>query len=170
MSTWFPILAILLIVGSFMWLKPSPRDQFLAKLRSSALTHGFRLGSLRVPDTSAYGRVKQRFQIVTLYQIPLQLVVGPSCQFTFLRTTGEAGPYLPEGWAWDEREGLSESQYEQLNRVLTSLPAAIQLISLSSGSIGLNWDERDLEMSFERLKAVLLEVAQIAQQKLVTAT
>ena len=73
MAIWLPILAVLLLVGSFMWLKPSPRDQFLAKLRSRALAQGFSLGSLRVPDTSAHGRVNQRFQIVTLYQLPVQL-------------------------------------------------------------------------------------------------
>ncbi|WP_320822559.1 hypothetical protein [Reinekea sp.] len=170
MVTWLPILAILFIIGSFMWLKPSPRDQFLAKLRSRALTQGFRLGSLRVPDTSDYGRVKARFQMVTLYTLPLQLAAGPSARFTVLRTTGEAGTYLPEGWAWDEREGLSETQYEQLHRVLTSLPVSIQLISLSSDSIGLNWDERDPDMSFERLKAILVDVAQVVQQALLAAT
>jgi len=170
MATWLPILAILLITGSFMWLKPSPRDQFLAKLRAKALTQGFRLGSLRVPDTSDYGRVKERFQMVTLYSLPLQLAAGPSCRFTVLRTSGEAGTYLPEGWAWDERQGLSETQYEQLHRVLTSLPASIQLISLSSGSISLNWDEKDPEMSFERMRAMLVDVAQVAQQELIAAS
>ncbi|WP_320825294.1 hypothetical protein [Reinekea sp.] len=170
MATWLPILAILLIAGSFMWLKPSPREQFLAKLRSNALAQGFRLSSLRVPDTSDYGRVKQRFQMVTLYLLPVQLSAGPSCRFSVLRTTGEAGTYLPDGWAWDEREGLTEHQYEQLHRILTSVPVCIQLLSLSSGSIGLNWDERDPEMSFERIKALLVEVARVAQQELIVAT
>jgi hypothetical protein len=52
---------------------------------------------------------------------------------------------------------------------LTALPLSIQLISLSSGSIGLNWDERDPELNFERLKRVLAEVTQMAEQKLVGA-
>jgi len=108
--------------------------------------------------------------MVTLYSLPLQLAAGPSCRFTVLRTSGEAGTYLPEGWAWDERQGLSETQYEQLHRVLTSLPASIQLISLSSGSISLNWDEKDPEMSFERMRAMLVDVAQVAQQELIAAS
>ena len=167
MAIWLPILAVLLLVGSFMRLKPSPRDQFLAKLRSRALAQGFSLGSLRVPDTSAHGRVNQRFQIVTLYQLPVQLSASSEGHFTVLRTTGEAGAYLPDGWAWDQRDGLNESQYQHLKNILTALPVSIQLISLSAGSIGLSWDESDPELSFERLKRVLTDIAQVAQQRLV---
>lgn len=169
MAIWLPILAVLLLVGSFMWLKPSPRDKYLAKLRSSALAQGFSLGSLRVPDTSANGRVNQRFQIVTLYQLPVQLSANSGGRFTVLRTTGEAGAYLPDGWIWDERDGLNESQYHHLKDILTALPLSVQVISLSSGSVGLSWDERDPELSFERLKWVLAEITLMAQQKLVGA-
>lgn len=160
------ILPILVIAGAFMWLRPSKRDQALARLRSDALVRGFRIGSMKVPDLSEYGRTQQKKEIVTIYQKRLLALPhddGPG--FTVLRTTGESGAYLPDGWAWHQRHLMTDSLYDVLASQLVKFPESVTLVSLSSDSIALSWDERDPQVSFEKLDAWLQELATAFQRQ-----
>ncbi len=169
MSALFVILPILIVAGAFLWLKPSPRDQFLAKLRSEALARGFRVTSLKVPDTSEFGRVNQKQQIVTLYQKGLRLVDGEVPEFIVLRTTGESGAYLPPGWTWDLRRHLSAEHYAYLAEFVTQLPDSISVVSLSKDAVSVCWDEKDAAVTFDNLTLWLKDVANGFKKELITA-
>jgi len=166
MAAVIAVLATFVVAGAFLWLKPSPRDQHLAKLRSDALIQGFRIASLRIPDTSEYGRVNNQYKIVTVYQVSTVLHEGTDLEFTVLRTTGESGAYLPTGWCWDRRTDLTEHHYQQIAEVLAKLPLSIDVISLSSDSIALSWDEKDPNLTFDELKKTLKHIADFTNQKL----
>lgn len=152
------VLPLLIVVGSFMWLKPSPRDQHLSQLRSDALGDGFRIGSLRVPVLSEYGRVNEQFEIVTLYQKSLRVDDAVKPTFTVVRTTGESGAYLPNGWQWDGRSDLTDAHYAALKRLLETLPESLSVIDVSRELIGISWDEKDPNVTFDSLRGVVTEL------------
>jgi hypothetical protein len=159
MASLIAILSILLVAGAFMWIQPSKRDKQLAKLRSSALTQGFLIGSIKLPDTTEHGRVNDRFTIETIYQVSLQTEKQHEMEFTVLRTSGENGIYLPEGWAWNKRNHLSESIYTAIAEFLVTLPASVTAVMVSKASIGIVWDEKDPELSLEQLRVLLNSIA-----------
>ena len=161
------ILPVLVIIGAFMWLKPSPRDQRLAQLRSNALISGFRITSLKVNDNSEQGRVNQTQQIVTLYEVSLVPSKESLSEFIVQRTSGESGAYLPSGWAWEARSELSAEHYQALADLLASLPEAINLLALNRSAVGLCWDEMDEAVAYDQLKQPLLACAQIFARQLV---
>lgn len=151
MTALFIIVPILIVAGAFMWLKPSKRDQHLAKLRADALASGLKISSLKIPDTTEYGRVKQLNRIVTLYEMPLRLDKQRLSRFTLIRTSADSGVFLPEGWAWHERNELSEADYDFLHSWLAQLPAGVEAVHLGADSVGLSWDEFDTDISFDHL-------------------
>lgn len=155
------LVPILVIVGAFMWMKPSKRDQYLAKLRSDAIGYGFRMGSLRVPDLTEYGRVNERYEIVTLYQKSLIVDKEEHPTLTVLRTTGQSGAYLPSGWQWERRTGISDKQYQALSNLLEGLPMSINTIDISRDTLGLSWDEQDDNISFDLLAETIAKAANI---------
>ena len=155
------ILPILVVAGAFMWMQPSKRDQHLAKMRSEALVNGFRIDSLRVPDTSEFGRVNQKHQIVTLYQRSTEIESSSHLDVTIMRTSGEHGAYLPKGWMWDARSGVSESQTQQLAEFVLTLPESVTVLRIARDSIGVSWDEKDPGIDFKQLKEWLGVIAGI---------
>ncbi|MEJ2045620.1 MAG: hypothetical protein P8X74_10610 [Reinekea sp.] len=155
-------LSVLTIVGAFMWMQPSPRDRRLAKLRSDALMNGFRISSLKVNDTSEYGRVSKIMQIVTIYELPLLMTSQDDpAIFTVQRSDSESGAYLPDGWVWEERRNLNEEHYQKLTLLLEGLPSRISIITLHRDNVGLCWDEVDANVSYQELKDLLISAATI---------
>jgi len=161
------LLPILVVAGAFMWMQPSKRDQRLAKLRTGALSHGFRIGSIKVSDTSEHGRVNEKKEIVTVYQRSLVLSDNSASSFTVLRTTGESGIYLPEGWQWDDRKGLTESQYNSLNKYLESITLSINVVSLTNDMVSFSWDEVDQSITFDLLKRWLFDLAVVFDKEII---
>lgn len=146
------LLPVLVVVGAFTWMQPSKRDQQLAKMRSEALVAGFQISSLKVLDLTEHGRINKLKRIVTVYQKPLAAEKNDDpIRFTAVRTTGESGVYLPEGWAWELRENLTEADYRQLSILLNEMPDSVEVLNLDRTSVSISWDEKDSEISFSRL-------------------
>ncbi|EAR08033.1 hypothetical protein [Reinekea blandensis] len=159
MSGLVVILPILIIAGAFMWLRPSKRDQELSQLRSEALIRGFRVGSLKVPDTSEHGRIEQKFQIVTVYQKTLTVPREQTPAFVAVRSTGEPGIFLPDGWIWHERLLLDEPQYQVISDFLQQLPESVSVVSLRKDAVAISWDEKDPAVSFDVLDQWLKQLS-----------
>lgn len=143
-----------------MWLQPSKRDQRLASLRSDALVSGFRIGSIKVPDLSEHGRVNKKNEIVTVYQKSLQLDEDQKQRFTVVRTTGESGAYLPDGWAWYLRTEMEEADCQRVANCLEGVPSAVSVLSLDADTVGLSWDERSENVTFEKIAQWLTNTAE----------
>lgn len=166
MGLMIPFLAILLVVGSFMWMRPSARDQFLAKLRAEALTSGFRISSLKIPNTTELGRIDDSKEIVTVYVKNLTIVKTPTQPYTVIRTTGESGIYLPDGWQWHERVGLSEALMHRIATFVATLPESVTVVSVSQTQAAISWDEKDPSVTFEHLSIWLTASAELINRKI----
>ncbi len=164
MAALIAFLATILLAGGFLWMKPSPREQRLAKLRAEAYKYNLLVTSIKVADTSEFGRVNDRHCIETLYQIPLVLNTENPNAFVVLRTTGEAGLYLPDGWQWEESVALTDEQLGLFSQYLAELPSSITLIALRNDSVGLTWDEKDPAVTFDVMKSWLIKFAKVVDR------
>lgn len=134
--------AILVLAGAFMWLRPSRRDQHLNTLRTAALTAGFKLDSIRIPDTSIEGRLADKSSLTTLYRLLHRFEKDKAPRFTVQRTTGVSSAFLPDGWKWADEHRPSEAVTQVLHGFLVSLPEAYLVLDAQPDGVGLVWDER----------------------------
>lgn len=161
MASIIAVLSILVVAGAFMWLQPSARDKYLARLRSEAITSGFLIGSIRLPDTSEYGRVKSLYRIETLYQLSIELIDDDNVAFTVVRTSGESGAFLPDGWTWEHRASMNQSVYQAVSALLVNLPLSVEAVVVKKDTVGLVWDEKSPELTLDWIKTKLTAVASI---------
>lgn len=134
--------AILVLAGAFLWLKPSPRDRHLNTLRTAALSAGFKLDSIRIPDTSIEGRLAEKSSLITLYRLLHRFEKGKAPRFTVQRTTGVSSAFLPDGWKWADQHRPSEAVTQDLHEVLIGLPDQYLVLDAQPDGVGLVWDER----------------------------
>lgn len=134
--------AILILAGAFMWLKPSPRDRHLNTLRTAALTAGFKLDSIRIPDTSIHGRLADKSSLTTLYRLLHRFDKDKAPRFTVQRTTGVSSAFLPDGWKWADQNRPSEAVTQHLHATLLGLPEDYLVLDAQPDGVGLVWDER----------------------------
>ena len=142
MALMLVLLSALMIIGALLWVKPSPRDRRLAKLRMQAIAQGLSLRSLRIDDLSIEGRVHQRSLWVTAYGCRFQ---SPLCQpvyWQLQRSSGTASAHLPKGWVWIEKPSPDQQAIaQQLAHWLRDMPDAIGGIALTSHDCSWVWDE-----------------------------
>jgi hypothetical protein len=131
-----------ILVGAFMWVKPSPRDRRLNALRNAAIQSGFKLSSIKVPDTSIEGRLAEKSSLITLYRLIHHFSKDQTPGFTVQRTTGVSSAFLPDGWKWADEHRPPEAFTTELHAVLTDLPEAYLVVDAQPDGVGLVWDER----------------------------
>lgn len=142
MTALIVIAAVLTLAGAFMWLKPSPRDRHLNQLRSQAIADGFKLQSVRLPDTSVEGRIDESHVMETLYRLIHHFDKDKAPFFTVQRTSGVSSAFLPEGWKWADKHRPSEAVTSALSAFLTELPADYFVVDARPDGVGLAWEER----------------------------
>lgn len=162
MQLLIPIAAILILVGSFMWFRPSLRDQYLTKLRAEALRNGFRLGTIKIPDYTDAGLVNDSHTLVTVYYKGLTfLKTDEPLRFTIARTEGDSGIFLPDHWAWVERAQLTKSMQSDLNALLMELPNSVEATTVNNQQVGLSWSEREGALELSDISRLLQRLAHV---------
>lgn len=143
------------LIGSVMWVMPSPRERFQANLRLKARALGFQVQIAQLAMPRQKGEMDAETLSVPVYR---QIRTNLSSQqkdnwlsWHVCRAETLAQEGLPEGWSWISGEGrLAAGPLEKLCQTLDSLPADV--IALESTPIHLNvfWREGD-EASLERI-------------------
>lgn len=146
------ILSIMMVYGTVMWVRPNAKDRRLADLRMQALRAGIKVQQGHIDDLSIDGRVNRSSRTVFFYRLLKNNPDRPTV--TLLKTTGESGIYLPDGWMWEHDKRLSAKSIESLSPFLVSLPESVFGVEMSPGYVGIAWDERDTSQ-FEQIKADL---------------
>jgi hypothetical protein len=138
------LLSVAMVMGGIAYAQPTPRQKIIAKLRTKAIQSGFKISEIKVSDTSVEGRINQDKMTATVYRKLLtnEDVLNLSKTILIQRTSGENGIYLPEGWAWESGERLTQQQVEPLHEFILALTDNFSGIELSKMSLGLLWNER----------------------------
>ncbi|MCJ8313720.1 MAG: hypothetical protein HRU38_15775 [Saccharospirillaceae bacterium] len=139
--------AACLIIGSFSYMKPTPKQKREAKIRMKAIHLGLRIKQLDMPDLSVTGRVNNTKAPLLFFQLQVPAKVGAEKRielenrWIIQRTTGESGIYLQEGWAWNLRS-TEKTVIEFLEEFLKTQNEHIQAIEVNKYYVAISWDER----------------------------
>lgn len=155
---WFIIIGVMLsLVGSAMWVMPTKRQKFQAKLRLHARTLGFNVQLARLEAPRAAGEMEGETISVPAYRLLRTnmerkdsdgLVVWQVFRLQSMATTG-----LVEGWSWMHGENeLTQTQLNVLNDVLSSLPKDVTALESNPVQVTAYWHERGDEAVLAEIK------------------
>lgn len=148
---------ILSAVGSLLWAVPSKSDRRRADMRSHAMQSGLSVITLTIPDTSIRGRIERRQRLVTAYKKRAPgagRAVLP--ELLVLRTEGEHGYGLPEGWVWREADfRLRGHQLQLLLDALEDLPDWVECFAVLPDGVAMAIEEYKGEVRVDELAALL---------------
>tara|TARA_R110002167_G_scaffold6193_4_gene28181 strand:- start:1862 stop:2362 length:501 start_codon:yes stop_codon:yes gene_type:complete len=143
---WFVIVLILLaIIGSMMWMMPSPRQRLQALLRQSAMRSGFQVQITRILLPRALGEATADARDCVAYRLPRVRPSGHSRQIPWqvFKLVSHANQGLAEGWSWAKGEGeLDPEALEIVAELLRDLPGDVYGLESTPVSASVYWEER----------------------------
>ena len=161
--------AACLIIGSFSYMKPTPKQKREAKIRMKAIHLGLRIKQLNMPDLSITGRVNKTKAPLVFFQLHVPAKVGAekrieiTNKWIIQRTTGESGIYLKEGWDWNLRS-TENKVVTFLDDFLKTQNEHIQAIEVNSYYVAISWNERPNDEYIEVLMKDLETLMQFSIQ------
>ncbi len=148
------------LIGSVMWVMPSPRQRYQAELRMRARKLGIQVQLARVDLPRARGEMEAETVSVPAYRfIRDNLERGErdnwiSWQVHRLDTLDNTG--LPEGWSWLKGQGaLSATAQAQLLTLLNALPDDVVGVESTPLHLSLYWHEQGEADRLEKLHALV---------------
>lgn len=158
------ILIMLSLIGSIMWVKPTPRQRFQAQLRAKAKPLGLQVQMVRLTAPRGKGETEPRQYSAMAYRLP-RLNVDKKTANTIVpwhafKVESIANNGLPEGWSWGFGENvLSEEALTLLKDIIDVLPNGTSSIESTPIQATVHWDEEgdfdDLDLIKEQLERIL---------------
>lgn len=167
---------IALVIGPLLWLRPTPRDRQLQRLRGQARSRGLNVSIREIPDpdprpqdrVSSGGKLLQPSLNVALYQLPLRLPGNvearhaPDWEVIRLQrdvrseVEDEVSAGLLAGWRFS-RPGLPlvESVVGRLSQALAMAPRGTAKVEGNAAAVGVYWHERGAESEVDTIAALL---------------
>ena len=141
-------LVLLSLIGSVMWVMPTKRDKFLAKLRMEAKRLGFQIQLIKLTYPREKGHVDPR----KISTIAYRLLRGKITQdehhhwksWRVVRCETNASEGLNQGWGWAVGERtLSESELSCLNSLLDDFSEDVLGVESTPIQTSVFWSERN---------------------------
>ena len=170
---WFIIVLILLaIVGSMMWMMPSPRQRAQAILRQQAMRSGFQVQITRVLLPRALGEAVADERDCVAYRIPrlnsAKKTRSTSASNTLVpwqifRLPSHANEGLPSGWTWSKGEGqLQPTATQLIAELIEALPDDVYGLESTPVSASVYWEEHGTPESVELIQQQLTRLVDAA--------
>lgn len=143
------IIALILasLIGSMMWVMPSPRQRYQAQLRMRARQLGIQVQLARVELPRARGEMDAETVSVPAYRFIRQNLERSERDRWLpwavhrMQTLDQEG--LPKGWSWLKGQGsLSDNAQAVLNELLEALPDDVVGVESTPLHLSLYWHER----------------------------
>ncbi|GAA0785867.1 hypothetical protein [Marinobacterium sediminicola] len=148
------------LIGSVMWVMPSPRQRYQAQLRMRARQMGIQVQLARITLPRAKGEVEQETVSVPAYRFirdNLERVERdnwPSWEVHRLETIDNEG--LPAGWSWLKGQGrLSSEAKVQLVALLEALPEDVVGVESTPLHLSLYWHEKGEADRIDQLQSLV---------------
>lgn len=163
----FAVLALAMIVGPLMMLRPSPRQAQLIKLRGIAADRGLRVQMLDNPTARVESdAASSKPEMVAAYGMQLQADADSplgALRWMLARTAFSHGIHLGGVWDWSVKEKTAPIEEETLLAFLQNLPKSVLAVRQDGDAISILWSERvpqgeTLEQAFETLYQSLLQL------------
>lgn len=144
------IFAVLVLVGSVLWLKPSPAQQRQTKLRLLARSLGLdvRLSALpQVRRARVRGEDQQQGVVYRLLRFGEQSATP--LEYVVCRVNAQSE------WESESKQTMTPVQRSVLDNVLAQLPNDAVAFEITAGGCGVYWRERGDEETVQLLKRLL---------------
>lgn len=154
---WFIItLVVASLIGSVMWVMPSPRQRYQAALRLKARQFGIQVQLVRVTLPRAQGEMEPEVRTIPAYRVARTNLDRKErdgwCCWEVLRVDTLDNRGLLEHWSWKTGQGmLSPAALELINALLEQLPDDVLGVESTPLSLTLYWDERGDESRLAQL-------------------
>lgn len=160
MKIFIIVVVVMSLLGSFMWMMPTPREKMQAKLRLKAKKEGFMVQLVRLTAPRAEGEMDEKVRNTPAYRLPRSNLdkreVSAMVPWQIFRVTAIANEGLPEGWSWKLGERtLSDTQLSLLTDVIELLPSDVAALESTPVNVTAFWNERTGEDQLETLKTAL---------------
>lgn len=150
MKIFIVVFVVLSLLGSAMWMMPTPREKFLAKLRLKAKQEGFHVQLVRLTAPRAQGEMEEQNMNITAYRLPRnntnKKLTGNLQPWQIFRLQAIANEGLPENWCWKQGERvLNEKQLGILHKVIAMLPKEVVALESTPVTVTAYWKEQGEE-------------------------
>lgn len=150
------VLAVVLIMGSALWVLPSPRQRQQMAMRRAAMTKGLQVKLTKVKDLEYPGE-----EVACIaYRLPRQRVNDPNAKEWMLYRHSEADPELHiPGWLYDRDGGRYRfANGDAISKILSELPKDVLAVQATAGAASIYWNERGEMEDVETILRVLGEL------------
>lgn len=173
MAWWVIVLLLVAAFGPVLWIMPSPRDRFLAKLRTGARTRGLLVELTQLPDlaappearVSAGGKRREPTIACSAYRLPLpRSVKHAPCWRALAQPALDSPPDSPlEGWTLDDDPDADPQYWDHVRALVGSVPVQMLAIETGRSQVSVYWRERtapeDLDSTLDALQQTLQALA-----------
>ena len=155
------------LLGSVMWVMPSPRQRFQAQLRQNASRMGFQVRLTKLQLPRAAGEMEADAITLPRYSLFRDNLSRNEkdnwASWTVAKVKTALPNDLPEGWSWCKGEGsLNPEQLALLAKSIERLPADVSAIESTPLQLSVFWKE-DEHTPLETLKQ---EMQPMIEQKI----
>ncbi|GAB2590211.1 hypothetical protein [Nitrincola alkalisediminis] len=154
------IVVMLSLVGSVMWIKPSPRERMQSQIRLHARALGFIVQIATIETPRAKGEMDVERKRLPAYRIlRSDLSRDEKDQWNSwqaFRVENVANQGLPSQWSWKRGEGvLTSEQCQMLSAVIESLPESVFALESSPMHFTVYWRESGGPEVLDQIKAAI---------------
>ncbi len=154
---WVISIAVMLsLLGSIMWIRPSPREKLISEIRLHARKLGFTVQLAQVETTRGKGEMEPQKLRLPAYRFPRKELTktekGKWICWQVFRTENVANRGLPSGWSWKTGEfEVTQEMCEMISQLIEKLPAGVKALESSPIQFTVYWRE---EGGVEQLDAI----------------
>lgn len=134
------LLAVAMMVGPLMLMRPSPSQTRVAKLRNAAQQTGLRIRMDRSPFA-------EKAPQLAVYMLPFAKEDTAAAErpvFSLFRKNFVHDIHFNADWDWYKQGEVSQQQVQNLRSFLSGLDKTIVGVECSKTAVGLYWRERSL--------------------------
>ncbi|GAA6133272.1 hypothetical protein NBRC116188_00610 [Oceaniserpentilla sp. 4NH20-0058] len=154
MSVWVVIAVVaLVVVGSVVWVRPSPRDQKLAKWRGSAIMAGLKVRMQTLKAEPKNSGIRDDVEGITYEWYNPKPDKSDQLTWAVVKTDGWLKDGLPDGWSWYSTE--SKDIAEQIAEIIEQCPVEVNALERTPRSSRVIWNENGKEFNPEQLRDYL---------------
>ncbi len=150
------LVAILSVVGSVVWVRPSKRDVKLADWRQEARKAGLHVRLEGLAAEPKESGIRDDVTGASYYLYNQQPDKKDELTWAIVNTHGWLQDNLPTNWSWYHREVAINSA--DLSSLMSSLSLPIKAIERTPKYSRIIWDESGLEFDAVQLKELLQKV------------
>ncbi|MEH6811848.1 MAG: hypothetical protein V7677_04875 [Motiliproteus sp.] len=154
------ILLLMSIVGSMLWMMPSPKQKVQALLRQHAMRQGIQVQISRLLFPRAIGEAIPDERDCVAYRLSrtnaLRRENKKTIPWQIFKLNSHATNGLPDGWCWSKGEDqLEAEQLRQMQEIIGLLPKDAYSLESTPVSVSVYWYEKGDTDSVEQIKRLL---------------